>query len=157
MMLLFLPRAAPGFASIGLGMVAAVTPTLQAVAIISGLLVVALAGVFTIRSNVAKIWREQAEGEKARNLEITAQLAEAIRSGAEEVATCKVENAALLAASERSLSDQLAVNATLQTALDAADARTDMTPVTALLQEIVYVLHGRTATITPIGTEGETP
>lgn len=77
---LFLPLASPGLATIGLGAVGVVSGAynvVEVVAIIVGLLVMAVAGIFTIRSNVAKIWREQAEGEKARNDDLTAQLQKA--------------------------------------------------------------------------------
>lgn len=40
--------------------------TLSFLVVILGVVALAGAAVFTIRSNVAKVWREQAEGEKAR-------------------------------------------------------------------------------------------
>lgn len=73
---LFIPMSLPGLAALGVGATEVATGTFNVIeisAIVVGLLVVAVAGIFTIRSNVAKIWREQAEGEKALNAILTAE------------------------------------------------------------------------------------
>lgn len=99
---LFIPLAAPGLASIGIGLVAVTRTgaydTIQIAAIILGLIVICVAGIFTIRSNVAKIWREQAEGEKVRNDELVARLAETKADYEARLATATTERDTALAA-----------------------------------------------------------
>lgn len=126
---LFLPLALPGLAMVGLGLVAVVNGAynlIEVVAIVVGLMVIAIAGVFTIRSNVAKIWREQAEGEKARNADLVEQLAEQRLAAAEDLAKVKLE--------ATDLREQLQH---AQSELNAASTRTDLTPVLAVLHEIL--------------------
>lgn len=125
---LFLPMSTPGLAALGLGVVGVANGTyniIEVIAIVLGLLVVAVAGIFTIRSNVAKIWREQAEGEKARNLDLTAQMAELVKEHADDLAAAKI----VAAEHEAHLLKVMAE-------LEAANLRTDMNPVLDLLKEI---------------------
>lgn len=120
---LFLPLASPGLGVIGMGLVGITSGTYNAIevaAIVIGLLVVAVAGIFTIRSNVAKIWREQAEGEKARNVELTDRMAEMVKDHAEAKAQMLLEIAAH-AAELKKCQDEL-VDANRRTNLDAVSA-----------------------------------
>ena len=144
---LFLPMSMPGLAAVGLGVASVAQGTynlVEIVAIVLGLGVVAVAGIFTIRSNVAKIWREQAEGEKARNIDLAAQMAEMLKINAAEKAKAKIEEAEVQAE-------------LLKTRNDLAEAivRTDLTSVlkqmadehaeviAALLQINVNLSNGR--------------
>lgn len=142
---LFVPLAMPGLAAIGLGMLAVVNGVynaIEVVAIAVGLVVVAVAGVFTIRSNVAKIWREQAEGEKAKNEDLTKQIAATTLAHASEIADAKLAEAAL----------QAEIHA-LNVHLEAARARTDLTPVMETLGKILEAVTGHT-TIEVVGEGG---
>jgi hypothetical protein len=145
----FLPISSPGLAAIGLGLLATVKGAynlIEVVAIVIGLLVVAVAGVFTIRSNVAKIWREQAEGEKARVADLTQQLAEQAKEHASLMAAAALEHSDKIAALRAEMTDALASltrEATEQRELKhkalaelaAANMRTDLTPLLTLLSE----------------------
>lgn len=142
---LFVPLATPGLASIGLGAEAVSSGAFNAaevIAIVVGLLVVAVAGVFTIRSNVAKIWREQAEGEKARNLDLTAQLAAAVVAHAEAAAVLRREANAQSDLKERALVD-----------LDAANKRTDLSPALELLRQILSAVTSHAQSEVPSDTQ----
>lgn len=112
----------PVLGALGMGsLVAVATGAYNAIevgGILLALLVVAVAGIFTIRSNVAKIWREQAEGEKARNLDLTAQLAEVITEHADVIAKMKLADAEVVAELHRVAAE-----------LEAANLRTDLTSV----------------------------
>jgi hypothetical protein len=126
---LFLPFAFPGLAAIGVGALAVVTGPIQlieVVAIVIGLGTVAVAGIFTIRSNVGKIWREQAEGEKARNLDLTADIAELKVERAEEKAVWTLREAELVASAVK-----------MQGELDAALARSDQRPLVEKLDRLL--------------------
>lgn len=106
-----MPVATPGLASIGYGIIGAIQGVYtiaEFAAVVMGLFVVAVAGVFTIRSNVAKIWREQAEAEKARNTDLSEQLA-----------------------AERKLKDAAVLE------LAAAKKLADVTPIMGKLDEIL--------------------
>lgn len=146
----FLPVASPGLAATAAGLIAATnaTNTLQVLAIVGGLAVVAVAGVFTIRSNVAKIWREQSEGEKARADKLQTELAEVVKEAtvvaerlkvewAAEIAEMKIAQAAEIAKCIHDTTAEREAKERLQTELDAANARTDMTPVMTLLGKLV--------------------
>lgn len=138
---LFLPFASPGLAAIGAGMLGVTSGTynaIEVVAIVIGLATVAIAGVFTIRSNVAKIWREQAEGEKARNLDLTADVAEMKTAQAAEKAEWTIREAALTAELSK-----------LGVELHAALARTDQTPVVDRLDRLLA------AAAAPVTVTGE--
>lgn len=118
---MFVPLASPGLASIGLGLASIGSSSYNTVQIISigvGLVVIVAAGIFTIRSKVAQIWREQAEGEKARNDALVAEAKEEAKEHARVVAELKSQVEHLTAE------------------LTAANHRTDMTKVTAALEEI---------------------
>jgi len=139
---LFLPLAAPGFTSLGLGALAVVqggnaTSTLQVAAIVVGLVVVAVAGIFTIRSNVAKVWREQAEGEKARVATLTNDLAEARRENAEALAAATLQHAAELAKLLHDLEEERSVRTRLDTELVELRQKTDLSVVVAKLDELL--------------------
>ena len=139
---LFLPLAAPGFTSLGLGALAVVqggnaTSTLQVAAIVVGLVVVAVAGIFTIRSNVAKVWREQAEGEKARVATLTNDLAEARRENAEALAAATLQHAAELAKLLHDLEEERSVRTRLDTVLVELRQKTDLSVVVAKLDELL--------------------
>lgn len=138
---LFLPMSTPGLAALGLGLVGAASGTYNAIEVIAiflGLAVVAVAGVFTIRSNVAKIWREQAEGEKARNAVLVAELAETVKDHAADLAALTLEKAAREAELARLRSD-----------LDDAHRRTDLTPCLELLHQILQTVSA------PVEVTGE--
>lgn len=142
---LFLPMSTPGLAALGMGVLGVTNGTYNAAevaAIIIGLLVVAVAGVFTIRSNVAKIWREQAEGEKARNLDLTAQLAAAVVAHAEAAAVLRREANAQSDLKERALVD-----------LDAANKRTDLSPALELLRQILSAVTSHAQSEVPSDTQ----
>lgn len=131
---IFAPLASPGLAAVGLGVVGVASGTYNAIevtSIVIGLLVLAIAGIFTIRSNVAKIWREQAEGEKARNLALTAQISEMVNRHADDVAASKIAvaevEAKLFKVSEE---------------LDEANVRTNLEPAIVLLEKILAAVTG---------------
>lgn len=134
----FLPLAAPGLASLGIGMLATAQGAysiLELAAIVVGLVVVAVAGLFTIRSNVAKVWREQAEGEKARADGLAADLAEAIKQHAEAQATMRLAHAGDIAKMQHDIEEQRRVVEQLQADLASANARTDLSALTETIRE----------------------
>lgn len=141
---LFLPMATPGLTSMGVGVLAIASGTynvIEVIAILFGLMVVAVAGVFTIRSNVAKIWHEQAEAEKARNEELTTQLAELRIETAASIAEVVKENADKLAAIQREANEQREQKHIALTELATANMRTDLTPILVAQKEMLDVLH----------------
>lgn len=141
---MFLPLAAPGLAAVGLGLVATVSGAYNAaevIAIVLGLFVVAVAGIFTIRSNVAKIWREQAEGEKARNLDLTAEFAAAKLEHAAEIAKMKVDWAAEVGECHRNTDTEREAKERALADLADAQQRTDQSPVLAILSEILEAVR----------------
>jgi hypothetical protein len=141
---LFLPLSSPGLAAIGAGALAVTKGTsnlIQVAAIVVGLLIVAIAGVFTIRSNVAKIWHEQAEAEKERNLSITAELAQALKDHASELAKVQLDHAHALALVQADANEQRELKHKAIAELAAANMRTDLTPALLLLQEILAAIQ----------------
>lgn len=133
---LFLPLATPGLGAIGVGMYAVVAEPIQlveVVAIVIGLGTVAVAGIFTIRSNVGKIWREQAEGEKARNADLVADIAELKAANAAAKAAWTIREAELIA-------EALKFSNELHEAL----ARTDQTPVVERLERLLAAVASPT-------------
>ena len=141
---IFLPMSSPGLAAVGLGALATVSGAYNAaevIAIVLGLFVVAVAGVFTIRSNVAKIWREQAEGEKARNLDLTAELAEALKDHAAVEAKMKVEWATEVSACNHLTELEREAKERALAELTDATKRTDQAPVIALLEQILEAVR----------------
>lgn len=141
---MFLPLATPGLAAVGLGLVATVSGAYNAaevIAIVLGLFVVAVAGVFTIRSNVAKIWREQAEGEKARNADLADELAETKLEHAAEIAKMKVDWAAEVGECLRDTANEREAKDRALADLADAHQRTDQAPVLALLTEILEAVR----------------
>jgi hypothetical protein len=127
---IFVPLSSPGLAMVGTGALAVAKgtfDTIEITAIVLGLVVVAVAGVFTIRSNVAKIWREQAEGEKARNEQLVLSLAEAVKEHAEELAKIRGQHAEAIAALRAEAAEQRELKHTALTDLAAANMRTDLT------------------------------
>lgn len=140
----FVPLASPGLAAVGTGALAVSKGTLnvaQVSAVVLGLLVVAIAGMFTIRSNVAKIWREQAEGEKARNLDLTAELVAVRLAHSEEVSKMKVDWAAEVGESHHATTLEREAKERALADLDIALAHTDMTPVMAALDQILEAVR----------------
>lgn len=135
----FVPLSTPGFSILGgglLGITSGVYSTAEVGAVFLGLLIVAVAGVFTIRANVAKIWREQAEGEKAKNTDLIGQLAEVVRTHAEEVAALRLEQAEQLAQLGRDAAEQRELKHKALTDLASAQQRTDLTPLLAAFGEM---------------------
>lgn len=151
---IFVPLASPGLAMMGSGVLAVAKgtyDTIEVSAIVVGLLVVAVAGVFTIRSNVAKIWREQAEGEKARNEQLVLQLAEAVKGHAAELAEIRTHHAETIAALRTEAAEQRELKHTALTDLAAANMRTDLTGLLKQLgvqhQEVLGKLDALTAAV----------
>lgn len=141
---LFLPLSTPGLTAVGVGLVAVASGTYNGVevaAIVVGLMTVAVAGVFTIRSNVAKIWREQAEGEKARNADLSSDLADERRDHAAEVAKMNVDWAAEVGAINHQTELEREAKERALAELADAEKRTDQAPVLALLTQILEVLN----------------
>lgn len=147
----FLPVASPGLALVGAGVAAAThsaSSIVELAAIVSGLVVIAVAGVFTIRSNVGKIWREEAEGEKARVEKLREQLADLAKEAtqtterlkvewASEVAQMKIDWAAEVAKCQHDTTAEREAKERALADLAAANARTDMTPVMTALERLL--------------------
>lgn len=137
---LFLPLATPGFAMVGAGMLAVASGTygtIEVIGIVMGLVVLAAAGVTTIKSNAAQIWREQAEGEKARVAALTQEMAEFRVDTASTMADLVKQHAAALAELQKEATEQRELKHTALTDLAAANMRTDLTPALKLLNEIL--------------------
>lgn len=133
---IFIPLASPGFALIAPGVLAVAKGTfdlIQVSAIVVGLLVVAVAGIFTIRSNVAKIWREQAEGEKARNQDLAAQIAELTIAHAKAATELRASCQEQLAQVQAEANEQRELKHKALTDLAAANMKTDLTGLIAAL------------------------
>lgn len=129
---IFLPLASPGLAMMGPGVLAIAKgtyDTIQLAAVVVGLLVVAVAGVFTIRSNVAKIWREQAEGEKAKNEALVQQIAEAAVTHTKECADLRASFTEEIARIRAEADEQRELKHNALTELAAANMRTDLGPL----------------------------
>lgn len=146
--------ASPGLGALGMGVMGVASGaynTIEISAILVGILVVAVAGIFTIRSNVAKIWREQAEGEKARNEEMRVQMAEFRVETAAHLADVVKEHAAALAELQRSETEQRELKHAAQAELAAANMRTDLTPCLQLLNEILLIVRAGPLEVTGEG------
>jgi hypothetical protein len=138
---MFLPIAAIGLTSLGMGLLSFASNgaynVVEVVAILLGLIVVAIAGIFTIRSNVAKIWREQAEAEKARVVDLGQQIADITK-----------ENAVLVTALRREVDEQRQLKHQALDDLMDANKRTDLS---ALMEEM-RVQHAQLVELLQKGT-----
>ena len=105
--------------------------TINLGAIVLGLLILVVAGAFTVRSNVAKVWREQAEGWQARAKELETELAQQRELKHEAVTELAAERKlrdltpvmASLAAQTQALGEIAATLAEVKTALLAMNGR----------------------------------
>lgn len=140
----FLPLSTPGLLVLGMGTLATVDGVynvVEIVAILVGLLVVAIAGISTIRSNVGKIWREQAEGEKAAREERDLKIAEMLKEHAAETAQLRLEHAEVIAALTHEAEGERDLKNKALAELADANLRTDQGPVIELLREILVEMR----------------
>jgi hypothetical protein len=91
------------------------TNTITLGTVIVGMLVVIVAGVFTIRANTAKIWRQNYEGEKARADNLAADLVRVTAEKDVQIAEQRgMKHSALAEVAALKLTDQRAVLAQLK-------------------------------------------
>jgi hypothetical protein len=102
--------------------------------IILGLIVVAVAGFFTIRSNIASTWKDNYEGERVKRKQAEEDLVNMKAELLDQMASEREEQGRL----RHDLKDQLA---TVKAQLMVAQAKTDLSVVMATQVEMRDVLH----------------
>lgn len=149
----FLGRSVPGFFIAALGGTrlgghgSSLYDAVEIGSVIIGVMIVAVAGLFTIRTNVAKVWREQAEAEKARNDDLTAKLTEMGKAHAREMAELREQTGADLTALRAEVKEQHELKHRALADLAAANMRTDLTPVLTALADVKAALGALTSDV----------